>query len=74
MYMSDTFGSLENLAFTTKLNTTYNHVYYEQCTLKIALFAKLKCFSMALHLNSPNVLFAKYTMYVVYDRVKHCVA
>ena len=23
-------------------NTTYNHVYYEQCTLNIALFAKLE--------------------------------
>ena len=29
-----------NLMYT---NNTYNHAYYKQCTLNIALFAKLKC-------------------------------
>ena len=24
-------------------NTIYNHVYYEQCTLNITLFARLEC-------------------------------
>ena len=43
-------------------NTTCNHVYYEQCTLNVALFAKLKCPPMCMHYApirenycSPNV-------------------
>ena len=31
---------LPNLMYA---NTTYNHMYYEQCTLNITLFANRKC-------------------------------
>ena len=56
---------LPNLMYT---NTTYNHVlYYEHCALNTALFTKLKYPPCALHPNSPNFLFAKYTMYTVYS-------
>ena len=36
----------------------------KQCAENIILFAKLK--SHALHPNSPNLLFTKYTAYTVY--------
>ena len=53
-------------------NINYNHVYFElilvkQSTLNIVLFAKLNVCQFALHSNSSNLTFAKYTMYTVYQ-------
>ena len=62
-----TFGRDFNLAVWLQLpnliyaNTTYNHMYYEYCTLSIALFTKLNICQCTLHPNSPNLLSAKYT-------------
>ena len=41
-------------------------MYYEQCTLNIALFAKLKSLPMCITSQFANLLFAKYTMYTVF--------
>ena len=54
-------------------NTSYNHVYCEQCALNIALFAKLKCLPMCvcytpIHQTcSPNILLIQYylNIYIV---------
>ena len=57
------FCSLVNLALITKLNvhlmytnTTYTHVYYKQCALNIALFAKLKCPLICQTYYLPNII------------------
>ena len=42
-------------------NITYNHVHYEQCTLNIALFAKLNCPPICI-----TSQFAKLIVYQIY--------
>ena len=47
---------------------TYNHVYYEQCTLNIALFTKLKCPLMCITSQFfPKLLFTKCATYTVHS-------
>ena len=61
------FGGLANLASIAKLmytNTTYNRVYYEQCTLNITLFTKLKCTPM--HTMSQFTKLIVHQIYHVY--------
>ena len=48
-------------------NTTYNHMYYEQCTLYAYCPIRQTKMSanVALGLNTPNLSFAKYIVYTV---------
>ena len=58
-----TFGgdfNLANLANFMSANTDNN-------SFLLTLFAKLNAGQFALHSNSPNLMFAKCTAYIVYD-------
>ena len=46
-------------------NTTYNHMYYEQYTLNIALFAKLECLSMCIASQFTKLIVGQ--IYCIYD-------
>ena len=51
-----------NLMFT---KSTYNHMYYQQYTLNIILFSKLKSSPMCITSNFTKLIFVKYTTYMV---------